>query len=145
VLSASPQYLPYSVLVSRGQGFVGVLPVRWLSRQPERVPGKAQSRGIRQVVARVRQQREALGEPSADRLDDDKRDGSARRKLYRPARHVRGRVRLTMGVCVTGVVVRHSRALEYHPTARRQAAKKSPTVATTMTTKCDSTEEPDGA
>ena len=76
----------------------------WRSK---RVPAEAERRGVRQVVARVGQQREAVGQPAGDRFDDDERQRQRDGRAHRPARHVRRHVRVAMGVpmVVAGVVL----------------------------------------
>ena len=60
--------------------------VRRLVGDPERVPAEPERGRVGQVVPRVREQREAVREPSADRLDEDERKRQRDRRSHRPAR-----------------------------------------------------------
>ena len=46
----------------------------------------------------------------------DKRERQRNGGSHRAARHVRGNMRVPVGVLVTGMVVRHASTSEYHPT-----------------------------
>ena len=79
------------------------------ARHPDRVPAERQSRRVRQVVSRIREQRQAVAEPPTHRFDEDKEEGQHDGGAHRSARHGRhmrvdGRVLMQL----TGMLVRHA-------------------------------------
>ena len=80
-------------VVADGHALVGRL-----AGNREGVPTEREGRRVRQVVSRIREQCEAVGEPATHRFDDDKRERQRDSGFYRSARHVRSHVRVTMGM-----------------------------------------------
>ena len=75
--------------------------VRGFARHGQAIPAQTQRRHVGQVVSRIRQQREAVPEPSGRGFRKDKRERERHRPGHRRTGHLRGGVGTTVRMRVT--------------------------------------------